>query len=64
MSDEQKAEVSQKIDSLRKKAEDGALSDDLLEDVAGGAAHTDGVIHTDGTHSDGVIHTDSGAQQT
>jgi hypothetical protein len=60
MSDEQKAEVSQKIDTLRKKAEDGALSDDLLEDVAGGAAaHTDGVIHTDGAHSDGVIHTDS-----
>lgn len=51
------ASVSERIDSLRKTASEGALGDELLEEVAGG--HTDGVTHTDGAHTDGVTHTDS-----
>ena len=54
------ASVSQRIDSLRKKASEGELGDELLEEVAGG--HTDGVTHTDGAHTDGVTHTDSAQQ--
>jgi hypothetical protein len=57
------AEVAQQIDSLRQKAAEGELGDELLEEVAGGAMHTNGDIHTngwrDGIHTDGVIHTDS-----
>ena len=48
----ERASVSERIDSLRKKASDGELGDEVLEDVAGG--HTDSVTHTDGTtHTDG-----------
>jgi len=51
--------AAERIDSLRRKAEDGELGQDLLEDVSGGtfnqpSIHTDGVAHTDG-----VTHTDS-----
>lgn len=43
------ASVSQRIDSLREKAE-GELGDELLEDVAGG--HTDSTVtHTSTTHT-------------
>ena len=38
------ASVEEQIQSLRKKAEEGALGDEL-QDVAGG--HTDGIIHVD-----------------
>lgn len=45
MSEKDAKEVEDRIASLRQKAENGELGDDLLEDVAGG--HTDGVIHVD-----------------
>jgi hypothetical protein len=59
-------DVAQKIDQLRKRAADGELGDELLEEVAGGVAHTNGDVHTNGSpggiHTDGVVHTDSGVQ--
>lgn len=58
------ASVSERIDSLREKAENGELGDEFLEEVSGGTlpCHTDGITHTDGAHSDGVTHTDCMSQ--
>jgi hypothetical protein len=49
-SPEEVASVAQQIEELRGKAQDGALGDDLLEDVSGG--------HTNTTHSS-TTHTNS-----
>jgi len=57
------ASVSERIDSLRKKAEQGEIGDEFLEGVAGGC-HTDGVTHTDGAHTDGTTHTDCASEIT
>jgi len=54
--------VSERIESLRKKAEEGGeLGHEHLEDVAGGVNVQPGDdFHTDGLqHTDGVTHTDS-----
>jgi hypothetical protein len=48
------ASLKEKINSLRKVAEDGELGDELLEDVAGGGVFfCDMVIHTD-SHTDSI----------